>query len=188
MSLRSDKFQVYDNSVTKVLFFFSTSGVQFETTPIRVQIPSKSIHEVVLVGKALDPGNLVVRGCFVQTQGSARREYVLPLFTNEERDRVAKQRARLLCESDRFKHPGLASYEECNQFDAAKETNPGIKPYKFLECTVVPQQPLLRIRRTSINHGALMLYDGERQVINIIATAAPFIYRLCPTGPPFVSL
>ena len=32
---------------------------------------------------------------------------------------------------------------------------------RFLECKIVPSQPLLKIRRTSLTHGALMLYDGE---------------------------
>jgi hypothetical protein len=33
---------------------------------------------------------------------------------------------------------------------------------KFLECTVVPEQPLLRIRWSSLIHGAVMLYNGEK--------------------------
>jgi hypothetical protein len=33
-----------------------------------------------------------------------------------------------------------------------------------LECKVVPEQPLLRIRRTSLTHGAVMLYNGEMLV------------------------
>lgn len=38
------------------------------------------------------------------------------------------------------------------------------KAMKFLECKVVPEQPLLRVRRTSLTHGAVMLYDGESYV------------------------
>lgn len=173
LSLRLGQFQ-HMTTIYAHFLFFSTSGVQFESTPIRVQIPSKSIHEIVLVGRALHPGNLVIRGCFVQTHGSTRQEYVLPLFTNEQRERVAKKRARLLCELDRFKHSGLDSfpwmddYRPHDQLEIAKEPNPAKDFFTFLECTVVPQQPLLRIRRTSINHGALMLYDGERQVIDAI--------------------
>ncbi|KAJ3791523.1 TRAPP II complex [Lentinula aff. detonsa] len=37
----------------------------------------------------------------------------------------------------------------------------------FLECKVIPEQPLLRIRRTTVTHGALMLYDGEMSSIRI---------------------
>lgn len=36
-----------------------------------------------------------------------------------------------------------------------------IKEPGFLRCEVVPEQPLLRIRGTSLTHGAMMLYDGE---------------------------
>jgi trafficking protein particle complex subunit 9 len=35
------------------------------------------------------------------------------------------------------------------------------KPLRFLHCNVVGEQPLLRIRRTSLTHAAVMLYDGE---------------------------
>lgn len=38
------------------------------------------------------------------------------------------------------------------------------KAMRFLECKVVPEQPLLRVRRTSLTHGAVMLYDGESYV------------------------
>ena len=34
-------------------------------------------------------------------------------------------------------------------------------PPRYLEVQVVPEQPTLRIRRTSLTNGAVMLYDGE---------------------------
>lgn len=39
------------------------------------------------------------------------------------------------------------------------------KAMRFLECKVIPEQPLLRVRRTSLTHGAVMLYDGESYVV-----------------------
>jgi len=36
-----------------------------------------------------------------------------------------------------------------------------VQPQGFLSCEVVPEQPLVRIRGSSLTHGAIMLYDGE---------------------------
>lgn len=33
---------------------------------------------------------------------------------------------------------------------------------KWLECEVVEEQPLVWIRKTSLTHGTVMLYHGER--------------------------
>jgi hypothetical protein len=38
---------------------------------------------------------------------------------------------------------------------------PAPSQLQFVELKVVPEQPLLRIRRTSLTHGAVMLYEGE---------------------------
>jgi hypothetical protein len=35
---------------------------------------------------------------------------------------------------------------------------------KWLECQVVPEQPLLWVKKSSLTHGTVMLYDGERCV------------------------
>lgn len=34
----------------------------------------------------------------------------------------------------------------------------------WLECMVVEEQPLLWIKKTSLTHGTVMLYNGERSV------------------------
>ena len=132
---------------------------------MRVVIPANTLHQVVISGIAKQTGTLILRGCFVQAPGGTTREYILPLYTNEEEERLARKRRTILSENDRFKYSGL----ECYPWTKAQKhtsTQSGKTPlgssFKFLECKVVPEQPLLRIRRTSITHGALMLYDGEK--------------------------
>ena len=44
---------------------------------------------------------------------------------------------------------------------ASEKLEKSEKVMRFLGCKVVPEQPLLRVRRTSLTHGAVMLYDGE---------------------------
>ncbi|KAG8925375.1 hypothetical protein FRC01_010290 [Tulasnella sp. 417] len=49
--------------------------------------------------------------------------------------------------------------------EAAKAAPPATQT--FLTCKVVEEQPLLRIRRTTLSHGAVMLYDGESSTFRL---------------------
>ncbi|PPR08068.1 hypothetical protein CVT24_010529 [Panaeolus cyanescens] len=144
----------------------STSGVPFETQPERVVIPATSLHQIVLRGKAMAKGTLTIRGCIVQAVGGVAREYILPLYTDAEEERLARKRRSILAETDRYKRFGLAT-NNLNQRPAPSKSSDSHPPFRFLECQVVPEQPLLRIRRSTVTHGALMLYDGERSTIRI---------------------
>ncbi|KAJ4474536.1 TRAPP II complex [Lentinula lateritia] len=147
----------------------STSGVPFESTPISVIIPARSYHRAVLSGKALTTGTLVVRGCIVRAPGGVAREFVLPLATEDEEERLAHKRSAALCEAGRSKYSGLDNFpwERKRSQTSGSESSRSSKTMMFLECKVVPEQPLLRIRRTTVTHGALMLYDGEMSSIRI---------------------
>ncbi|PFH54333.1 hypothetical protein AMATHDRAFT_72835 [Amanita thiersii Skay4041] len=143
----------------------STSGVQFHSQPTKVVIPGCSFHQIVLAGTPVSIGTLVVRGCIVQAPGGSSREFILPLLTPEEEERLAHQRSVMTCELDRHKYSGL----DCLPWKRTKKRASAGKQVvsRFLECNVIPEQPLLRIRRTSVTHGAVMLYDGERTSIRL---------------------
>ncbi|KAF7294900.1 hypothetical protein MIND_01027900 [Mycena indigotica] len=148
----------------------STSGVAFDSKPIRVLLPATSFHAVTLTGKATETGSLVVRGCRVQAPGGQKREFTLSLSTGEEEERISRKRAALECEVGRSKYSGLDCFpwEKANKRSSRQLTSSGAKTaVKFLEYTVVPEQPLLRIRRTSVTHGAVMMYNGEMSTIRI---------------------
>lgn len=68
-----------------------------------------------------------------------------------------KRQKEVMLEStaDRVKATGLAAFRKV-ELGAAS-----IEGYKFLECSVVPEMPLLWMRSTNLTHGALMLYEGE---------------------------
>lgn len=69
------------------------------------------------------------------------------------------------CESERTKYTGLDSlpWERDGKHLSAVHQSQKTQP-RYLECVVVPEQPLLRVRWTSLTHGALMLYNGERYI------------------------
>jgi trafficking protein particle complex subunit 9 len=150
----------------------STSGVAFQSQPVSVTIPPNSFCPVRLSGMAEEPGVLTIRGCFVQTLGCETREFLLPLSTDEEELKIEKRRSMKEAELDRFKFTGLdarpAEKEKKRlSLTAAAAAAGALKepvPTRFVECKVVPEQPLLRIRRTSLTHGAVMMYDGESYV------------------------
>ncbi|KAG7092479.1 hypothetical protein E1B28_008831 [Marasmius oreades] len=165
----------------------STSGVPFLSEPIRVVIPACTDQPVILEGKPQRTGNLVIRGCIVQTPGGIRKEIHLPLATFDEEERCSRDRSSLQSESDRFKYSGLEAlpWEKAIKRQS-KHLAKGAsdRTIRYLECKVVPEQPLLRIRRTSVTHGALMLYDGEMSTLqmtleNISPLAIDFIRLVC---------
>ena len=129
---------------------------------MHVVIPANTLHQVVITGTATQAGILTLRGCFVQAPGGIMREYILPLYTIEEEQRLSRKRRAILSEIGRFKYSG----PDCSRTKVKqrKSVETGVGSFQFLECKVVPEQPLLRIRRASVTHGALMLYDGEKYV------------------------
>ncbi|RDB21392.1 hypothetical protein Hypma_011623 [Hypsizygus marmoreus] len=156
-------------SLRQVFSGCSTSGIPFESQPLRVLIPANSFHEVLLSGTALETGVLTIRGCHVQAPGGASREFIMPLSTDEEEERLSRKRSTLACEAGRSKYSGIESFPWAKTNQRASLTSSTVvkRALRFLECKVVPEQPLLRIRRTSVTHGAVMLYNGEMSTIRI---------------------
>jgi hypothetical protein len=143
---------------------YSTTGVAFDSKSVAVSIPANSLHPVVITGKALQPGVLVIRGCLVRAPGGASMEFALPLSTDEEDSRVSRKRSAMQCERGRSKYSGLDSFpwEKAKKRGSIRISIPRRESLRFLECRVVEEQPLLRVRRSSVTHGALMLYNGEK--------------------------
>ncbi|KDQ60798.1 hypothetical protein JAAARDRAFT_31778 [Jaapia argillacea MUCL 33604] len=149
----------------------SVSGASFQSKPISVTIPPNSIRPVTISGKALEVGTLAIRGCLVQLPSGVLREFLLPLSTDEEEDRRSRRRSSLQCEEGRVKYSGLDAQPWVKS--SRRISRPGASSSltrvsrRFLECQVVPELPLLRIKRTSLTHGAVMLYNGEKSVVRL---------------------
>lgn len=132
----------------------STAGVGFDCDSLSTIVPPGSFHTVRLSGTPIEAGILTIRGCNIRLAGCAVREFVLPVWNDE--DEVKRQKAAMFdTSSDRIKSSGLVGFKK-NEFMKPDEAG-----LKFLECVVVPEMPLLWMRSTSLTHGALMLYDGE---------------------------
>ena len=124
-------------------------------------MPPASLQTVRMVGTPLEPGTLQIRGCSVQLAGCTSREFLLPTSKSESTE-PEKTSVNVESRPERIKHTGLDAFASRTRTVAAtsKEFG-GEAENRFLECTVVPAQPLLWMRSTSLTHGALMLFDGE---------------------------
>ena len=154
--------------VNLILIVLSTSGVAIQSSPMALVVPANSYHPVTITALALEAGTLDIRGCVVQAPGGAPREFLLPVSTDEEETKQARRRSAVECETGRSKRAGLDSRPWEKSGKRASTTAPPSSSgpsMRFLQCQVVLEQPLLRIRRTSLTHGAVMMYNGERLVV-----------------------
>ncbi|KAG8935684.1 hypothetical protein FRC02_006960 [Tulasnella sp. 418] len=148
----------------------STSGVAFNSPSTTVTISAESFKIVHLPGTATEPGTLSIRGVKAQLSGGTFREFLLPLSVDDE-DRVTNRKKAIRdSQIGRTKFSGLEAREnERAKRSTGLETSKSSRDWKpeFLSCKVVEEQPYLRIRRTTLTQGAVMLYDGERFVIRL---------------------
>ena len=107
-----------------------------------------------------EAGLVMIRGCIARVPGSIRKEFLLPFFTQEEEDRRAKRQSMALLEFGRCKRTGLKA-RDSQRLSGDSSTPSAPSTLKFLECRIVPAQPLVKIRRTSLTRNALTLYSGE---------------------------
>ncbi|KAF8559602.1 hypothetical protein OG21DRAFT_1402685 [Imleria badia] len=146
-----------------------TSGVEVECSIISsITIPANSVHSVTVSATAKKPGLLTLKGCTVHALNGAPKRFFLPVSTETEEEYQSRRQSMMICESGRTKYQGLDS----RPWDkGGKRFTSFLSPSKlktrFLECLVVPEQPLLRLRWTSLTHAAVMLYNGEKSTIRL---------------------
>lgn len=140
--------------------------MEFESSPVSaLVIPPNTLHPITIIGTARTRGTLVFRGCIVQAPWGAPREFLLPVPTDADQNLFERRQSAVKYESGRTKYWGLDSRPWEKDGRRLSTLPPSLKkPPQFLQCIVVPEQPLLRIRWTSLTHGAVMLYNGEEYV------------------------
>ncbi|KAF9135840.1 hypothetical protein BGW39_011429 [Mortierella sp. 14UC] len=139
----------------------STSGVEFDAIPTSTMIPAQTTVSIKVAGIPKGPGELVIRGCWVQILHCSEEEFFV---TNPRTGSVAPTDPKAAqAASDavlRVKKRGLESF-------TLKKTDEAALEPKFATVTVIPSQPLLKISSTSLQHGSVMLFEGERTVIRL---------------------
>ncbi|KAF8923595.1 hypothetical protein BGZ58_002755, partial [Dissophora ornata] len=138
----------------------STSGVEFEAIPTSTVIPAQSTVSINVAGVPKHHGELVIRGCMVQITHCVEEEFFvtnprtgLPIDTDTK---TSEPTAEAMV---RFKKRGMES------FTYKKDTS-ATEP-KFASVSVIPTQPLLKINSTSLQHGSVMLFEGEKTTMRL---------------------
>ncbi|CAO3633171.1 unnamed protein product [Mucor hiemalis] len=129
----------------------STTGVAFNAVPAAVTIPANATLQMTLMGTPEATGTLVIRGCLVQITGFAEQEFLVDQEVKKSpedgsNDTVVK-----------IKHSGLKAIKPNRKQVIAEDAS----PLNFYQLSVIDDQPLLKIKTTSMMHGAVMLYEGE---------------------------
>lgn len=147
-----------------------TAGAPFITNPLPLILPASSVQTVRVTGLAPNAGSLEIRGVSVRLMDGSSAEFLLPVVDGAGARRDSKHRSRLQAEAAKTKQSGL----DVRKSLMFTQSDGGLPPlptkedeHRWLECNVVEEQPLLWIKKTSLSHGTVMLFDGETSVIRI---------------------
>ncbi|CAI2177789.1 1503_t:CDS:10 [Funneliformis geosporum] len=140
----------------------STDGIAFTPNSISTTILANTSITLRISGIPTEPGELIVRGCKIKVHGCLEQEF---LFMT-----VIK---RYLMSIGSF-YSGLAALDSYHKKDTTisneqDENSPIKKPFisEFLKVSVINEQPLIKIKSTSLMHGAMMLFEGEQTEMTI---------------------
>lgn len=142
--------------------------MQCHSQPLSAIVPAMSIHTLKLSVIPLETGQLTIRGCHIQLPGGVSREFTFSLPSDSTHNRMSGPPLRISYspyDAERIKFVGLESNHLLRAVPSDAPSGANSMPrQKFLQYQVVAEQPMLRIRRSSIAQGTLMLYEGERYV------------------------
>ncbi|KAI9478517.1 MAG: TRAPP II complex [Benjaminiella poitrasii] len=140
----------------------STLGIKFNAVPNMVTIPANATIPIILVGTPLETGILRICGCFIQIIGFAEQEFLV-----EKGNVNAKKKSEeILSIYTVHINSGLEAIKPNRTADVIVDEQQE-KANNFYELTVIEEQPLLKIKSTSLLHDAVMLYEGEMTHITI---------------------
>ncbi|WVQ81064.1 hypothetical protein IAT38_003171 [Cryptococcus sp. DSM 104549] len=146
-----------------------TTGVPFTTLPMSLAIPASSVQTVRLCGTALTPGDMEFRGVHILLADGSSADVLLPILDATERQRSEKLQSRAKRDSGKVKRTGLDARLALEKRGKARDSAHEMVDVKekWLEGVVVEELPLAWIKSTSLTHGVMMLYNGERSAIRI---------------------
>ncbi|KAI8576610.1 hypothetical protein K450DRAFT_255841 [Umbelopsis ramanniana AG] len=127
----------------------STSGAAFEPTIASTTIPANASLTIRLTGTPKEAGKMIIKGCHIKIAGFSEQEFLMEEAVDRTEENTKTSAAH-----------GSNAAGQSSSDAAGSEANRYV-----LE--VIPEQPLLKIRETSLLHGALMLFEGEISQINI---------------------
>ncbi|KAJ9124172.1 hypothetical protein QFC22_000969 [Naganishia vaughanmartiniae] len=138
----------------------STRGVKYTTQPNAFILPPTSVHRIRLEGIAHESGNLAINGCNLRLGDGS--EYTIPLPLTTVTVSSSGKRDRKRTTSGVRKLLGLDARPSQLPRREDAQSEPAI-----LSCSVLKEQPLILVRQTSLNHGSVILHQGEQTIIHL---------------------
>ncbi|KAG2221446.1 hypothetical protein INT45_005251 [Circinella minor] len=142
----------------------STTGIPFNAVPSTATIPANGTLSLRLTGTPEETGTLSVRGCIIKIVGFAEQEFLVDYSQKSKEAKDTRNGRSSSSKEDqpkneliKLKHSGLNALQTSRK----RETSDELKPIQFYELNVIDDQPLLKIKSTSLLHDAVMLYEGE---------------------------
>lgn len=131
-----------------------TSGVPLTVSPIALTLSALSVRTVRIAAIASSPGTIQIEGVNLRLPDGSRTEILLPVIDEGEKVKRDKRKSRMSMEISKIKRTGVDARHRLPEEEQQEEG-------KWLECVVIEEQPLVWIKKSSLNHGTVMLYHGE---------------------------
>ncbi|KAI8991231.1 TRAPP II complex [Mycotypha africana] len=137
----------------------STSGVSFSSVPSVAVVPANDSVELILTGTPLETGALIIRGCRVKIMGFAEQEFLLD-------DQQDSGKSMTVQQQQQQQSKGNPNKVERDKSDPTG-SDTSLMSSRCITLNVIEEQPLLNIKSTSILHGAIMLFEGEKIKVTV---------------------
>ncbi|CAG8497600.1 1707_t:CDS:10 [Racocetra persica] len=143
----------------------SADGVGFTPNPMSTVIPANTSVTLRVSGTPTEAGDLSVRGCKIKVHGCLEQEFCV--YLPPDADEIKKKEKEDEY-NKRIKKCGLAMLDRISHAGSSQpgaQSNSEQKPEfvaEFLKVPVIVEQPLIKIKSTSLMHGAVMLFEGEK--------------------------
>lgn len=161
----------------------STSSASFDADSIEVVLPPEAYHTIRLTGRPRESGTIQVRGCFVTLAGCQEHEFTVLQYdvtaekAKHSRDALVDDRRTRLKLQGLDARPAFIAQRRADEGGRSDEgagksntSNIGRFVERFLQCKVLPSQPLLSIDSPSLLHGRFTLNEGEVRTLRIQLT------------------
>lgn len=142
----------YDIEVDIESIKLDTEGVEFEALPEQTRLGANRTQVMRLRGRPKEKGSVKVTGAIIKARGCRERRF--PIFVQPwAPDRDYKLKAK-----------GITALEGGNEL--MKRASVPLEP-QALSLSVVPAQPVLVVKSTTLPQSTVMILEGERRIFSV---------------------
>ncbi|CAG8520418.1 10913_t:CDS:10, partial [Ambispora gerdemannii] len=141
----------------------STNGINFKPNIMSTSIPANTSVTLRLSGTPKEAGELVIRGCKIKVYGCSEQEFCIKLYLFE----ILSSGLAVIDHHRRVDSQCSTSSTATTTSTALTTPTQGEHDLDFLKVEIISDQPLIKIKSTSLMHSAIMLFEGEKTEMTI---------------------